>query len=800
MRESTLSMPLDSDQLRVVAAPVDCHIRVLSTPGGGKSSVLIARVCHLIEKCGEDPAAMRVMSFSRQSAADVAARMPDGVQCSTIHSFCSALSARAEPLYGVPAWGADTLEDDAARELFSPDEFLFRLRDFLAEGRCEAAMIAPLRFLFVDEMQDLCPVQFEIISHLGQQFGVRVFGVGDVRQNIYAFRSSDSRFLKQMESLPHYPCISFELTKNYRSLRPIIAFSNRLIKGGTHMTAVREAKYERLPTLTCLDSKARELGWLADRVEDALRCWEPQEVAVITRNQKDAYLISHKLVERGIKNRVVIEGGSRGGDVSKSARVVSVCTMHGSKGLEWPVVFLSNMSDSYNKSLVTATELQQEENLTFVAATRARDELHLTSPGKAVSRVIARVPREAYVVTEPDKEEGIVPPYLSSSGQDPFARSDRSVTAFVRHCSGETYRLMKDTNLLPRRFPGASLLRLHAAHPFPEEFNEAKELYGSIVERVVFRQLDRRVRQAGVDAGSSQALLSMQSPDAHANACFLYVRTDPPSWDKNPPTDKEVVEQKKALADSFGLTPNLVAEVDINSMPAYLKSKEILYCKKVDKHHAAAFNRRIEDLKEAYKHFIADDLDLSTEEGLRVVSEVALCSHLCFSPAKTHLLFRRPVVGALETDANLGLFQQTARVVDRLVTEHFALDPAPIVEDPTMVGDAGFMLRTFGVASDIDISIPSVKGICDIVINHTMLEIKASEEPGGVQISWVLQLMIYAALASERGLDIREIAVYNPLKGFLWRAPISNWTKGPELLRLVAEQTSSKVEPITGRR
>lgn len=584
-------MPLDEEQLRIVRSPVDCHIRVLSTPGGGKSSVLVARVRHLIEECGEDPAAMRVMSFSRQSAADVAARVPKGVHCSTIHSFCCELSAKVEPLYGVPAWGADALEDDASRELFSPDEFLFRLRDFLAAGKCAASTVGPLRFLFVDEMQDLCPVQYEIVQSLGKQFGVRVFGVGDVKQNIYAFRSSDARFLGQMESLPHHPCLCYELTRNYRSLKPIISFANRLVKGSTRMVGVREAKVQRLPSLTCLDSKARELTWVVDRVEGALGCWRPQDVAIITRTRRDAYLVSHKLLERGISNRVIVtEGGSKG--PTRGGRTVSVCTMHGSKGLEWPVVFLTNMSDSFNKGLMTAVEVQQEENLTFVAATRARDELHLTSPGKAVSRVVARVPREAYAVTPPDKENGIVAPYLASSGQDPCVRTDRSVTAFVRYCNGETYRLMKDTLLLPRRFPGASLVRLHAAHPFPEEFVDAKELYGSIVEHVCFRQLDGKVRQAGVDAGGDEALLEMRSPDSHASACFLFVRSDAPRWDKNAPTDEEVAQQKEVIAASYGLTEAHVAEVDLYTQPAYLASKELLYSGNGDRQHAAAFNRR----------------------------------------------------------------------------------------------------------------------------------------------------------------------------------------------------------------
>lgn len=790
MRSSTQIMPLDEEQLQVVRAPVDSHIRVLSTPGGGKSSVLIARVRHLIETHGEDASAMRIMSFSRQSAADVAAKIPEGVHCSTIHSFCSELSSRIEPLHEECLF-TKSKDDEASRELFSPDEFLFRLRDFLAAGRCSFEAVGKLRFLFVDEMQDLCPIQFDIIRLLAELFAVRVFGVGDVKQNIYAFRNSDARFLAEMENLRCHPCISFELTRNYRSLAPIVAFANPLVKGSRDMVAARSAEKPLLPTLTCLKDKARELNWLVGRVEVQLGIRPPGDIAVITRTNKDAFLLSHKLLERGVPCQVVVtEGGAR--HLQKDS--VSICTMHGSKGLEWPVVFLSNISDSFNRGLLTEIELQQEENLTYVAVTRARDELHLTCPGRSVSRVLTRVPRNAYTISDPQEAPGLVSPYFSKGRQDPFVRSDRSVSGFVRNCSGETFRLMKDEGLMPRHFPGASISKVHATHSFPDEYSEAKELYGSIVERVVFRQLDDGVRQVAVAAGGSPELLNMRSKDTHASACFAFVRTDSLTWDTNPPTEKEVAVNKQRVAEYFRLSEKDVVGIDYYGLPAYLKSKRLLYGERADIKYVKAFDKRIQELKESYRRYISHDFDLNSEDGLQVVANVALCSHICFAPAKTHLLFKRSTFGSLSSDTNLGLFQQTRRVVGELVQSHFERVPPKIILSAPAIGDPAFMLETFGVASDVELSIPSVKGFCDAIIGTTLLEIKASEEVGGVQITWVLQLLIYAALARERGLDIQEIAVYNPLKGFLWRAPIAGWTKGTDLLKFVADMTSSRVE------
>jgi hypothetical protein len=291
----------------------------------------------------------------------------------------------------------------------------------------------------------------------------------------------------------------------------------------------------------------------------------------------------------------------------------------------------------------------------------------------------------------------------------------------------------------------------------------------------------------------------MCSKDTHASACFAFVRTDPLTWDTNPPTEKEVAVSKRKLADYLGLSENDVVGIDHYGQPAYLKARRLLYGDRADMKYVNVFDQRIEELRESYRRYISHDFDLYSEDGLQVVANVALCSHICFAPAKTHLLFKRSTFGSLSSDTNLGLFQQTRRVVGHLVQSHFARVPPVVVHSAPAMGDSAFMLKTFGVASDVELSIPSVKGLCDAIIGNTLLEIKASEEVGGVQITWVLQLLIYAALAHERGLDIQEIAVYNPVKGFLWRAPLNGWTKVADPLKFVADMTSARVASAAGR-
>ncbi|MDE7158809.1 MAG: UvrD-helicase domain-containing protein [Clostridiales bacterium] len=80
----------------------------------------------------------------------------------------------------------------------------------------QEALRAKYKYVFVDEYQDVNPMQEAILSLLT---GEEVFLVGDAKQAIYAFRGSDSEFFENKEKeLP----VSLKLTKNFRSARAVL--------------------------------------------------------------------------------------------------------------------------------------------------------------------------------------------------------------------------------------------------------------------------------------------------------------------------------------------------------------------------------------------------------------------------------------------------------------------------------------------------------------------------------------------------------------------------------------------------
>ena len=80
-------------------------------------------------------------------------------------------------------------------------------------------------YVFVDEYQDVNPVQEKILSVVG---GENVFLVGDVKQSIYAFRGGKSIYFLQKQSEFEKDGRSLFLTSNFRSADAVLSAVNRV--------------------------------------------------------------------------------------------------------------------------------------------------------------------------------------------------------------------------------------------------------------------------------------------------------------------------------------------------------------------------------------------------------------------------------------------------------------------------------------------------------------------------------------------------------------------------------------------
>lgn len=71
--------------------------------------------------------------------------------------------------------------------------------------------------------------EFDLISAMMQaNDDMRVIAVGDDDQNIYAFRGSDSKYLRTL--IENRGATKYEMTENYRSGATIVALANSFAK------------------------------------------------------------------------------------------------------------------------------------------------------------------------------------------------------------------------------------------------------------------------------------------------------------------------------------------------------------------------------------------------------------------------------------------------------------------------------------------------------------------------------------------------------------------------------------------
>ncbi len=91
------------------------------------------------------------------------------------------------------------------------------------------------RYVFVDEYQDVNPVQEEIISRLS---GENVFLVGDVKQSIYGFRGSKSKFfVEKQRAFERGEGTSLAMKRNFRSSDAVLDAVNEQFSLAMTLTA-----------------------------------------------------------------------------------------------------------------------------------------------------------------------------------------------------------------------------------------------------------------------------------------------------------------------------------------------------------------------------------------------------------------------------------------------------------------------------------------------------------------------------------------------------------------------------------
>lgn len=252
-----------------------------------------------------------------------------------------------------------------------------------------AAARAGVRRILVDEFQDTSPDQLDLVRLLLGD-GRSLFLVGDDDQAIYGFRGADPRNIdRALELFPGMRILKLEV--NYRSTPPIVAYANGVFRdkparlrktlsaGRDPRTAGGGRAEARVAPVRAVvhASGADEAAWMAGEMRRLIReeglGWG--DLAVLYRlNALEPYYRSLLAAMAG-----------------PEAAAVTFATVHASKGLQYPAVFLVGLEDGllpYRRpgEAPDPARLAEERRIFYVGVTRAERHLYLCACRRRMSR------------------------------------------------------------------------------------------------------------------------------------------------------------------------------------------------------------------------------------------------------------------------------------------------------------------------------------------------------------------------------------------------------------------------------
>jgi uncharacterized protein (TIGR00375 family) len=264
---------LNKEQQAAVAANTR-HIVVTAGPGTGKTYTLVARIKRLLQEKGVNEGEITAITFTNRAAEEMRERLGSipGINIEklfigTFHAFCLQLLRKNDKyLTVVPG----DQRDKIIRKLFydlAPGDFKKLQLDIeahylhLTAGGVQGAekkltprvqiylkelamrhgidlngvipqvihglktnsnffrrTSAAIKYLFIDEFQDLNSSQYELVRLLAQR--AFVFAIGDPDQAIYGFRGSSPEFFHLF--INEFDAENISLVKNYRSATKIL--------------------------------------------------------------------------------------------------------------------------------------------------------------------------------------------------------------------------------------------------------------------------------------------------------------------------------------------------------------------------------------------------------------------------------------------------------------------------------------------------------------------------------------------------------------------------------------------------
>ncbi|KKI93325.1 helicase [Bacillus sp. SA1-12] len=245
-------------------------------------------------------------------------------------------------------------------KLFYEDATPFLLMKEMIQGFQTNSSI---KHVLVDEAQDYSPFQFEFLKRLFPS--ARMTVLGDFNQAIFAHANEMVDFQTLTGLYGPDETAAINLTRSYRSTRPIVEFTRGLVPNGERITAF-DRDGEK-PILTQLSNRAELHHSIASKVA-SLRKRQYSTIAIICKSAAESTAAYDSL--RGIEEIKLVKSGT-----IEYEQGVVVIPAYLAKGIEFDAVIIYDASaKSYGDESL--------RRLFYTACTRAMHHLQLYSVGE----------------------------------------------------------------------------------------------------------------------------------------------------------------------------------------------------------------------------------------------------------------------------------------------------------------------------------------------------------------------------------------------------------------------------------
>jgi hypothetical protein len=357
---------------------------IIACAGSGKTTTIINKVVYMIKYLNCSPSDFVLTTFTKNAAEEIIKRIRqqldneivNNMTIGTFHAI--ALDEIKKNNYKIEPNMPESM----------PEEYLINYIELMNNK----TYIAPFKYLFIDEYQDINEFQYDIIKKWYLQISTKLLVVvGDDQQNIYTFRNTSIKYILNF-------CKDFNgkykyLNTNYRCNKGIVDMTNAIITFNTDKIPKKIIAGNKddiiLPKIRFFKNDKAEKEAIQDHINKIYTTYSVTDqtkptIAILSRTNKKLYKVENFLELNNIPTQLLTTNtDTTNTDITNilnkeiSSESIILSTIHGSKGLEFDYVIIMNCVDG--SFPIIGADLQEERRLFYVACTRAKKGLFITS-------------------------------------------------------------------------------------------------------------------------------------------------------------------------------------------------------------------------------------------------------------------------------------------------------------------------------------------------------------------------------------------------------------------------------------